>query len=296
MEKTWTVYMHTNKINNKVYVGITSQKVKYRWGKNGEQYLHKENSRYKQPKFANAIMKYGWDNFEHIIFAEGLTHDEACKAESLLIRIWDSVNNGYNVTFGGEGCVGLVHSEETKRKISASTKGEKNHFYGGHHTEESKMLISEAHSRPVCQFDIDLNFIKEYKNTKYASECTGISQSSIAGCCYRLYSYKTAGGYVWIYKDEIADINKAEYKAWLLHEKLPKPVCKFSFDMEFIEEYVSISEAARINGIAASDISKACANKLNQAHGYLWILKEDYEKMKRGEIAFKQPHKKRAHA
>lgn len=34
-EKTFTVYFHTNIDNNKVYVGITSQKITSRWGKNG---------------------------------------------------------------------------------------------------------------------------------------------------------------------------------------------------------------------------------------------------------------------
>jgi len=35
-------------------------------------------------------------------------------------------------------------SEETKRKMSEAHKGEKNHFYGKHHSEEAKRKISEA--------------------------------------------------------------------------------------------------------------------------------------------------------
>lgn len=30
-EKKWCVYMHRNKVNNKVYIGIANQKPKYRW-------------------------------------------------------------------------------------------------------------------------------------------------------------------------------------------------------------------------------------------------------------------------
>jgi hypothetical protein len=36
------------------------------------------------------------------------------------------------------------HTEETKKKISESTQGEKNHFYGKKHTEESKIKNRES--------------------------------------------------------------------------------------------------------------------------------------------------------
>ena len=49
-DKRWCVYMHTNKINNKVYVGQTCVKPSYRW-RNGEGYSN--GSWY----FYNAIKK-----------------------------------------------------------------------------------------------------------------------------------------------------------------------------------------------------------------------------------------------
>ena len=62
-KKKYCVYMHKNKINNKVYIGITFRKPEDRWQK-GQGY-------HKQLKFFNAILKYGGDNFEHIIFMGG---------------------------------------------------------------------------------------------------------------------------------------------------------------------------------------------------------------------------------
>lgn len=92
---TWVVYVHVNKINNKPYVGITSSSdPKKRWGYNGVKYKG-------CCKFYNAIMKYGWNSFEHIIFAKNLTKEEACNMEKLLISKLDSINNGYNVEPGG---------------------------------------------------------------------------------------------------------------------------------------------------------------------------------------------------
>ena len=95
--KKYTVYMHINKINQKRYIGITSQTVNRRWRKDGQGY--------KQCKlFYRAIKKYGWDNFEHIILQEGLTEEEAKKEEHRLIAKYKSNNKyyGYNLTDGGE--------------------------------------------------------------------------------------------------------------------------------------------------------------------------------------------------
>lgn len=147
--KSYTVYMHINKINSKRYIGITCQKPEKRW-RNGKGY--KGNG-----YFIKAINKYGWDNFEHIIIAKGLDEEEAKWLEIELIRVWDSTDRtkGYNITLGGESANGWIPSEETKkklseahkgkefseehkRKLSEAKKGENHHMYGKHHTEESK--------------------------------------------------------------------------------------------------------------------------------------------------------------
>ena len=48
--------------NKKVYIGITSKNVNTRW-QNGKGYPN-------NPYFTNAILKYGWDNIQHIILFE----------------------------------------------------------------------------------------------------------------------------------------------------------------------------------------------------------------------------------
>ena len=131
--KTWTIYMHTNLINGKRYVGITSKKPpEKRWRKDGSGYK-------KQSLFWNAIQKYGWENFKHEIILRDEPLDFAKKVERCLIKHYKTRNKkyGYNLTDGGEGMNGWVPPEEWRRKQSENKKGH-------HITEEQKIKISEA--------------------------------------------------------------------------------------------------------------------------------------------------------
>ncbi|WP_298061692.1 NUMOD3 domain-containing DNA-binding protein [uncultured Rikenella sp.] len=133
----YTVYMHKNKINGKVYIGITKRNPKYRWN-NGKGYYNQV--------FKKAIDIYGWDNFEHIILFTNLSKEEAEQKEIELIKKYNSSNSkyGYNISKGGLVNNGVPCKEETKRKISVSNKGEKNGMYHKKHTENSLIKISNA--------------------------------------------------------------------------------------------------------------------------------------------------------
>lgn len=103
----YIVYMHENKINGKKYIGITKQSLKKR-SNGGEGYKG-------CTKFYNAIKKYGWKNFRHIILYKHLTKEEAEFREQELIKLHNTQVEGYNIANGGS-----VNSmtEETKDKIS----------------------------------------------------------------------------------------------------------------------------------------------------------------------------------
>lgn len=68
-EKKWCVYIHRNKTNNKAYIGITSRPPRSRWGVLMEKNIAGITSLDLQMQ----LKKYGWDNFEHIIWADELT-------------------------------------------------------------------------------------------------------------------------------------------------------------------------------------------------------------------------------
>lgn len=94
-DKKYTLYMHRNKVNNKVYIGITKQSLSRRF-RHGEGYIH-------CPHFYAAIQKYGWENFETSIILTELSKDEAKNKEIEYIAKYKSNNSqyGYNISKGG---------------------------------------------------------------------------------------------------------------------------------------------------------------------------------------------------
>lgn len=173
----YTVYMHVFP-NNKKYIGITSQKPKYRWG-NGNRYKG-------QKQMWNAIQKYGWDNIEHIILYSNVSKEDAETIEKRLIKQWNTANHkyGYNIDLGGNAIDKI--SIATRMKMSKAHKGKKL-------TEEAKQKVSKAFSKPVMC--VDTNVI--YKSASEAYRQTKICQNHICECCNN--KRKTAGKYKWKY-------------------------------------------------------------------------------------------------
>lgn len=64
-------------------------------------------------------------------------------------------------------------------------------------TRNTKARISK--SRPILQYDLQGNFIKEWFGIKNASENLNIDKSNIGECCRN--KRKTAGGYIWRFKE-----------------------------------------------------------------------------------------------
>lgn len=108
--QTGLIYVHKNKTNGKCYVGQTiKQNPNARW-ENGSGYI-------RQTKFWNAIQKYGWDGFEHIILETDIPIKELSERENYYINFYNAIDNGYNVEFAGNN---IPISETTKQKIKDS--------------------------------------------------------------------------------------------------------------------------------------------------------------------------------
>jgi group I intron endonuclease len=124
------VYKITNKINNKIYIGCTTQGLKDR---KQEHYSRCFKVGYKS-KLCDSMRKHGFDNFEFEIIKECETSEEMFSNEIYYIGFYNSKEKGYNLTIGGEGCLGYKHTEETKKFLSNFLT--ENHPYRGKKYEE----------------------------------------------------------------------------------------------------------------------------------------------------------------
>lgn len=68
-----------------------------------------------------------------------------------------------------------------------------------HNIRLSKALTNRKdQSKPVLQYDLDGNFIKEWLSTKDVERNTGFANTNISSCCKG--KYKQSYGYIWKYK------------------------------------------------------------------------------------------------
>lgn len=212
-EKKYTVYMHKNKINGKIYIGTSCQQpIKRRW---------RQGSTYKEcPKFYKDIEKYGFDNFEHIILFEKLNQKEAFKKEIELIEKYNSINDGYNILKGGNlSNTGIHFTQDHKQKIGFANKGKKNGMYGKKLSQERKQDISKRSKQLWLneEFRKKMSRINKYEKNNFKKViCLETNEIffSIGEACrkYNLYSQNvskccsgkrnTTGGYHWKYYEK----------------------------------------------------------------------------------------------
>lgn len=161
MKMFGSIYLITNKINSKKYVGQTIFPIAKRW-KQHQQIAF--NPRKKKSAIHQAILKYGPHNFliEEVCRAPSMEALDI--AEDFHINLLRSLSPiGYNLKTGGRH---WQFTDEVKAKISkankgkiaynkgvAGPKGPLNSFYGKNHTDETRTQLSKQHSIPVIRSD-----------------------------------------------------------------------------------------------------------------------------------------------
>ena len=210
------IYKIKNKIDNKIYIGQTTQDLERRWKGHRK---NSSNCRY----LKSAFKKYGVENFDFQLVC--ITFDN--QLDDMEIKYIEQYNclvpNGYNIRLGGNSG---KHHDETKRKISETLKTKhkngmvsakpqlgKPHnqitkqkisdtLKGYKRTQESinKQIISirDKINKKVIQFDLQGNRLNSFYTCTEAAEYIGCTLSNISSCCNGVT--KTSKGYVWKYE------------------------------------------------------------------------------------------------
>jgi len=135
----YKIYLITNNENKKQYVGITKFSLEERFSQHIKRGFI----------LTEAIQKYGHQKFSIKLIEEVESAERAYELEQYYIKQYDTkVPNGYNLTDGGDGIFGWEASEEYRQECSERVKQlhkeKKVGMYGKNHSEETKKKMSDS--------------------------------------------------------------------------------------------------------------------------------------------------------
>lgn len=228
------IYKIENIINNKVYIG-SSKNTKARWQKHKALLRH---NKHHNNHLQSAWNKYGENSFIFSIV-------ELCPIDSLLNReqhFIDTLNPEYNQT-AKAGKVEMTFERRNKLSYSVSKA-----------YEEGRI---QKTIKPVYQYDLKGNYIREYASLTEASESLNIPMSNLSTAVNE--KCNIAGGYVWrFYKVD-------ELNVWF--NKRGRPILKEPYRKKtrsivaYIDNDVfrfsSTKEAIKILGCTKNQLYKA---------------------------------------
>lgn len=291
------IYKITNKINNKSYIGLTTQQLKDRWRQHLDAAFNKTHPTY-HTTFKKAIRKYGKDNFTCEII------DEADNLQDLklLERHWIAHYRtyvgwkdcwGYNETEGGDAPTRPLRKvckvniltcevEETFNSIKDAetaysrgifeivhnkTKGQKPKGYTWIFEDElhlwNKDLLLKKYSA-ICQLSTQGVLLKIWLSQEDAAQATGTSQGNIWACLNR--QRNSAASYQWCYYYELDKrINQP-----IKEKSREKQVGQYDLCDNLIQIWPSMSAAAAGTNTAISKISLVCNGKRKTSNGFKW--------------------------
>lgn len=236
---SYCVYKHTTP-PGKVYIGITMQDPRRRW-RNGEGYKPPNGE---TTPFYSAIKKYGWDNIEHEIVAEGLSREDACKLEINLIKELKTQRPeyGYNVLKGGD--VPLADCPETvknKMRNSAYTKWTRADYIENH-TGDNHWTRKIGHSSKAVEAMRQANIGKKRtpEQVEFLRE-KARKQKRLRG------------------KDNRKSI----------------PILCYSKEGDFLYKFYGALEAERETGVCFQNIFKVCNGERKTAGGFIWRYEKE---------------------
>lgn len=129
-----------------------------------------------------------------------------------------------------------------------------------------KKTWDRSHTRkPVNQYSLNGEFIREWASAKEASDALGISMRTIQMCVTGYY--RSGGGYIWKYP------NGAR-----VHKQRRKRVIQYSLDGNFIAEHDDVFVASKATGVSHETIRDICkGRRITRRTKFIFKFKEDAE-------------------
>jgi group I intron endonuclease len=235
------IYLITNKINNKKYIGKCEKlpnKTNYYFGSG--------------IAIKSAIKKYGKENFTKEILEENLTKENICEREIYWIKELNTHSEiGYNLTDGGDGILNL--SEKMRKKLSDLGKqriGNLNNRYGSKLTDEHKEILRKI--------NLGRKLSQETKE-KISNKKKGFKVSDQT-------KKKMSENRIGKKLSEDIKINMSKNK--------PNKIKVVKIDKKtknILSVYESLKMASLDSGVKIPNISMCINKKLKSSGGFIWV-------------------------
>jgi group I intron endonuclease len=247
------IYKITNIVNNKSYIGLTSQSLEKRM----QNHLYAISKDKGCPILGAAIKKYGIENFKMTLIIICFDSDLGYYEKEYIKKYNTQAPHGYNILEGGigGGFQGKLHSPETKQKISNSFKTfvKNNPSYIQRLSERTKLQMQNTDVREYMNKSEKWKAaLKEGRVGARAHKDGKVSDATRTKIKNSLNLY---------YENNIINTNT---------EKLGHKLQQYDSSGNIIRQYDSISEASKINNIPRSTLIKAVTSGEGTTHGYLW--------------------------
>lgn len=284
----YIVYKTTNKVNNKIYVGVHRTRIDVE-----DTYLGCGTYRGYIPNkrgFPAAVKKYGQENFIRetlFTFPDGECGKiDAYKKEAEIVnRDFIKDPNTYNICLGGkvpssiheravaqydlEGNFIRVWNSMTEAQGEAPSQSISNccirktyskqwqwrYFDGSTDNIEPAKVTTKV----VYQFDLQGNYITYYKSVHEASRATNIPYQSIGGNC--LNKQQHAGGFYWSYTKRF-NFDPAKVRK--------TAVACYTDEGKFIKSFTMVKEACTEYNISRASLIRCIKGKTKHSGKVRW--------------------------
>ena len=253
------IYKITNIISKKCYIGETK--------KNNPQLRWNEHKRKIEkgigcPALQDAVNKYGIENFTFQILIICFDEDRY-KLEMEYIKKYNCISpNGYNLTKGGEGggFHGKKHSQETIDKISQKMKN----IYIDNPELKIQLSIKQK------EFMNSPEIKSKIKEGLKKSEKWNIIKNKNKKIQFKFHTEDEKNKLKQITSDYFNNNENIIKHRETMSELVGLKITQYDMENNYINNFISISEASRQTGIAKSSISLAIRKNTNRAGNYIW--------------------------
>lgn len=177
------IYKATNKANGKAYIGLTKGNMFDRMCR------HNYDASYGSSfHFHKAIRKYDLADWEWEVLTECPNKKEAGIVERCLIKAFDTFENGYNMTEGGQAGPGMKdkkHSEKTKAKMKGRPSPNKGKKLGPLSDEQKRKQSATMKAHPKGFKKGNVPWTKGKKRAPFSEEHKKKIGDAVRAACAR---------------------------------------------------------------------------------------------------------------